>query len=433
MIAFIATALAGWLVFSDVAPRNTELFGWMQGGTKIGMIRDDAFARFFKGFTLLGTLIAIPMSMSHRALAGRRMGEWYALLLGTSLGMFVMASATHLLMFFLGVEFASMASYLLTAFVKRDLKGSEAGMKYAIYGSVASVRDDLRHEPHLRHVRRAPYLGSRARVHRRGHHADRAPRRGRARVRRIRLQDGRLPDALLVPGHLRRRSDALRRVPLGDVEGRRVRGLHSLPDGVRARFPGRNEGRAHPLDWKALVTVACVASMTLGNLGALLQDNVKRLLAYSSIAHAGYLLMGVVVLAPGAGSEQLRPLLFYFIAYLFMNLGAFYVVLAIESREGVPATIRSFAGIGRRSPILGVCMTLFLFSLIGIPPTAGFTGKWMLLNALIKQPQPLVWLAVVAGLNTAISAYYYFKLVRRCGSTSRKATPRWRSRASPRA
>lgn len=412
MIAFIATALAGWLVVADVAPRNAELFGWMQGGTKIGMIRDDAFARFFKLFTLLGTLIAIPMSMSHRALAGRRMGEWYALLLGTSLGMFVMAGATHLLMFFLGVEFASMASYLLTAFVKRDPKGSEAGMKYAIYGSVASA---------------AMIFGMSLIYGMCGglHITDLA---------RAFTASDTSPTALLVAGGLVFAGFAYKMAAFpmhfwcpDTYEGAptpfaaflsvtsKAAGFAVFIRFLMAFAPGfqvEMKDGLTPIDWKALVTVACVASMTLGNLGALLQDNVKRLLAYSSIAHAGYLLMGVVVLAPGAGSEQLRPLLFYFIAYLFMNLGAFYVVLAMESREGVPATIRSFAGIGRRSPVLGVCMTLFLFSLIGIPPTAGFTGKWMLLNALIKQPQPLVWLAVVAGLNTAISAYYYFKLVR---------------------
>ncbi len=411
-LALVATVIAGIAVVHDVAPRNEELFGWMQDGRKLGMIRDDAFARFFKGFTLLGTLIAIPMTLSHKALQGRKMGEWYALLLGAALGMLVMASATHLLMFFMGVEFASMASYLLTSYIKRDMKGSEAGMKYAIYGSVASAAMIFGmsllyglcgglHITDLAHALSATSTSSTALL---------------------------VAGALVFAGFAYKMAAFPMHFWCPDVyEGAPtpfaaflsvtskaagfavfIRFLMAFAPGFKIEFGGGNAS----LDWRGLITIACVASMTLGNLGALLQDNVKRMLAYSSIAHAGYLLMGVVVLAPGAAPEQIRPLLFYFLAYMFMNLGAFYVVTALESREGVPSTIRSFAGIGRRSPVFGICMTLFLFSLIGIPPTAGFTGKWMLLNALIRQPQPMIWLAVVAGLNTAISAYYYFRLVR---------------------
>ncbi len=162
-------------------------------------------------------------------------------------------------------------------------------------------------------------------------------------------------------------------------------------------------------DWPNLIAVVSVASMTVGNLSALWQTNVKRMLAYSSIAHAGYLLMAVAVLVPDGKTAQCGPLMFYFVAYLFMNLGAFYVITLVESAGG-GTTISSFRGFGRKAPFLGICLSVFVLSLLGIPPTAGFTGKFQLFMSVIDHR--IYWLAVAAGINTAISAFYYFKLLK---------------------
>jgi NADH-quinone oxidoreductase subunit N len=162
--------------------------------------------------------------------------------------------------------------------------------------------------------------------------------------------------------------------------------------------------------WLPVVIVLAAVTMTLGNLVALTQDNVKRMLAYSSIAHTGYMLMGLA--AYGAGEIQgLEGLLFYTAAYAFMNLGAFAVIAALQKRAGVTSSLETFAGLGRREPLLAILMTLFLLSLVGIPPTAGFFAKAYVILAAVKAGGPLTWLAVLAVLNAAAAAFYYLRVV----------------------
>ncbi len=145
--------------------------------------------------------------------------------------------------------------------------------------------------------------------------------------------------------------------------------------------------------------------MTLGNLVAVWQNNLKRLLAYSSIAHAGYMLMGIVVLS----DKGIAAVLIYFVVYLLMNLGAFYVVMLVEAKTG-SEDIDSYKGLGYRSPFISVAMAIFLISLAGIPPTAGFIGKLFLFAALLDAKW--IWLAVVGAINSVISLYYYVRVVR---------------------
>ena len=165
--------------------------------------------------------------------------------------------------------------------------------------------------------------------------------------------------------------------------------------------------------WMPVMIVLATATMTLGNLVALTQDNVKRMLAYSSIAHTGYMLVG---LAAWAGDPQDRldgidALLFYAVAYAFMNLGAFAVIAALQKRSGVTSSLGTFAGLGRREPLLGILMTLFLLSLIGIPPTAGFFAKANIILAAVEAGGPLTILAVITVLNAAVAAFYYLRVV----------------------
>ena len=145
--------------------------------------------------------------------------------------------------------------------------------------------------------------------------------------------------------------------------------------------------------------------MTLGNLSAIWQSNLKRLLAYSSIAHAGYMMMGIVMLS----ASGLKAVMFYTAAYMFMNLGAFLVVLVLATRLG-SEDIKDYKGLGWRSPWIAAAMTAFLFSLTGLPPTAGFIGKVYLFASVVSGG--LYWLAVVGALNSAVSLYYYARIVR---------------------
>jgi NADH-quinone oxidoreductase subunit N len=163
-------------------------------------------------------------------------------------------------------------------------------------------------------------------------------------------------------------------------------------------------------DWNVVVIVLAALTMTLGNLVALTQDNVKRMLAYSSIAHTGYMLVGFA--AYGAGQIRgLEGLLYYGAAYAFMNLGAFAVVAALQRRLGTTSNLSTFAGLIRREPTLALLMTLFLLSLTGIPPTAGFFGKFYVILAAVQAGDWLSFLAVLAVLNAAVAAFYYLRVV----------------------
>src|SRR6185436_6231360 len=162
--------------------------------------------------------------------------------------------------------------------------------------------------------------------------------------------------------------------------------------------------------WLPIVIILSAFTMTLGNLVALTQDNVKRMLGYSSIAHTGYMLMGLA--AYGAGQIQgLQGLLYYTAAYAFMNLGAFAVIAALQKRAGVTSSLGTFAGLARREPLLCLLMTLFLLSLVGIPPTAGFFAKFYVILAAIQAGGALTWLAVLTVLNAAAAAFYYLRIV----------------------
>ena len=165
--------------------------------------------------------------------------------------------------------------------------------------------------------------------------------------------------------------------------------------------------------WLPVVIVLATLTMTLGNLVALTQDNVKRMLAYSSIAHTGYMLVGLAAWAgrPRSRRTGIEALLFYGVAYAFMNLGAFAVIAALQKRTGVTSSLGTFAGLGRREPLLGVLMTLFLLSLIGIPPTAGFFAKANIILAAVEAGGPLTILAVITVLNAAVAAFYYLRVV----------------------
>ncbi|MEO5965380.1 MAG: NADH-quinone oxidoreductase subunit N, partial [Candidatus Limnocylindrales bacterium] len=163
-------------------------------------------------------------------------------------------------------------------------------------------------------------------------------------------------------------------------------------------------------DWNIVIMVLAALTMTLGNLVALTQDNVKRMLGYSSIAHTGYMLVGFA--AYGQGQQLgLEGLLFYAAAYSFMNLGAFAVIAAVQKRRGVTSNLSTFAGLIRREPVLGIMMTLFLLSLTGIPPTAGFFGKFYVILAAVNAGGWLTVLAVLTMLNAAVAAFYYLRLV----------------------
>lgn len=419
-IAAIGFAFAGALLWMQSTDPQTsthlkdshEIFGWLaDDGQHKGMLAIDAFAKFFKAFVLLGTLVTIPMCLVHPAFANRRMGEFYALLAAATLGMFLMASATNLLMVYMGIEFASMASYLAVAFVKRDRKGSEAGLKYVIYGSVASgvmiyglsLLYGMTGSLHISDLAAADVS------------AAQGP--GLA-VAGVLAFAGFAYKMAAFPMHFWC-PDVYEGSPVpftaylsvtSKAAGFAVFIRFMMAFGGEGLSIGEGEGAySVSFGWQGLVAGAAALSMTVGNLAALWQTNLKRMLAYSSIAHAGYLLMGVAAFQSDGGVDQYNPVLFYFVAYFFMNLGAFFVVTLVGARTG-SEDVAGYKGLITRAPALCVFLIFCLVSLLGIPPTVGFIGKLELFKLVIKRD--LVWLAVVAGINTAISAYYYFRIIK---------------------
>ncbi|HHZ93573.1 TPA: NADH-quinone oxidoreductase subunit N, partial [Candidatus Poribacteria bacterium] len=163
--------------------------------------------------------------------------------------------------------------------------------------------------------------------------------------------------------------------------------------------------RGTNLNWTLLLSIVSALTMTFGNLAALPQQNVKRLLAYSSIAHGGYLLMGVVLLS----GDGIKAILFYLTIYMFMNLGAFFVVILVAKEVG-SEDIDGYKGLISRAPFVAVAMVIFLFSLTGMPPLAGFAGKWVLFAAVLEKK--LYWLAIIGVLNSVVSLYYYIRIVK---------------------
>lgn len=412
-----ATLAVATLLVIVRAPGNVDLFGWIAGDSHHGMMRDDPFAKFFRCFILASTLITIPMCLTFPAFKGRRMGEFYALLLAATLGMLLMSGANNLLMMYLGIEFASMASYLGVAFLKRDGRSSEAGLKYVIYGSVASgvmiygmsLLYGMTGSLQISALRDAFSLTGAAEP--------------AMLVASVLVFAGFAYKIAAFPMHFWA-PDAYEGAPVPftaylSVASKAagfaifVRFLMAFHPGYEVRVPGASpelEGYAVTFGWAGLIAGAAALSMSAGNLAAMWQSNIKRLLAYSSVAHAGYLLMGVAALRPGLddGGAQFAPMFFYLIAYFFMNLAAFYIITVVAAKTGREDT-QGMKGLGYRSPFLAIMFTLCLISLLGIPPTGGFTGKLQIFKQAVEAN--LVWLAVVAGLNTALSAFYYFRLV----------------------
>ncbi|HEY3489115.1 MAG TPA: NADH-quinone oxidoreductase subunit N [Candidatus Deferrimicrobiaceae bacterium] len=372
-----------------------------------GMVATDAFATFFKVLMSLTTLFVILMSVQSKDLCGRTQAEYYIFLVSVLLGMFTLVSSTDLVMLYVSLELVSIPSYLLAGYLKGEKKSTEAAMKYVVYGGTASG-SMIYGFSLLFGVSGSTHFSEIARV----------------------LASGTVP---LVPVAL---SVALVTVGFGykiaavpfhmwspDVyEGAPTPITAFLSVGPKAagfglliRFFFSNFAAQDAVtglwkataavDWPMLFAVLSAVTMTVGNLVAIKQTNVKRLLAYSSIAHAGYMLMGFVVLSP----LGVQAILFYLVTYLFMNLGAFYIVLLVANRTN-SEEIENYRGMGSRSAFLAVAFALFLFSLTGIPPFAGFIGKVYLFAALVSKG--IYWLAIVAALNSAVSLYYYARVVK---------------------
>jgi NADH-quinone oxidoreductase subunit N len=394
MIACVGCAVAmAWML---VLP--------LHGSLLQGMLIVSPLTQFMKAALLLLTILTLLLSVDgtftpHPA-------EYQALLLLAALGMMFLVSSEDVLMIFLSLELTSLSLYILTAFNKRNPRSAEAALKYFLIGGM-SAAFTLFGLSLLYGLSGATNLSQIA-----------------AAIKGPRL-DPLLAVAVVmtvvgfgfkiaaVPFHLWA-PDAYQGAPAPSAafiaSGSKVAGFFILARVMIVGFSG-GEGsaawHAYAPGWVPLLAVLAAASMVLGNLTAIVQTSVRRLLAYSAIAHGGYMLLGIL---PGT-EHGLTALVYYVITYGLATLGAFGVIAVVEDRAG--ERLADFGGLSRRAPVLAFCMLIFMLSLAGIPPLAGFFGKFYVFAALLKGGSlDLLWLVVLALLMSAVSLYYYLQVLK---------------------
>jgi NADH-quinone oxidoreductase subunit N len=401
--------LAGFSIAGCLAALGAtlHLYGVPGGFLFHRMMALDHFSLFFKIVALSATILVLWISLTSREVASMYQGEYATILLSSALGMFFMASSTNLLMAYLSLEMVSITSYILTGFLPRNRRSSEAALKYLIYGGVASGAMIYGMSWIFGMTGSLDY----GQIHAALFQA--TPNRVALFMAFVLVLAGFGYKIVFVPFHMWS-PDVYQGAPTPFTAflsvASNAAGVAIL---LRFFFPAVSElgpdgswKFLSGVEWPQFLLVVSMVTMTLGNLSALSQQNLKRLLAYSGIAHAGYILMGVVVL----NNEGLQAMLFYIVVYLIMNLGAFLVVVLVANATG-KEEIDGYRGLAwRGSAVPAVAMAIFLFSLTGLPPLAGFVGKFFLFAAVIKQQYYL--LAVVAVANSVVSLYYYARVVK---------------------
>lgn len=386
-----------------------DLYSAQSGWLFHRMIVLDNFSLFFKVFGLVAAILAIWMSLGSNEIKQVHHAEYYALLLTCTLGMFFMASSHNLLMAYLSLELVSLTSYVLTGFLPHNRRSSEAGLKYLIYGGVASGTMIYGMSWVYGMTGSLDYAAIHAAL------AQGVPSKTALFLALIFILAGFGYKIVFVPFHMWS-PDVYQGAPTPFTGFLSVASnAAGIAIMIRFFFPGISklgEGGAWSfaagVEWPQVLLILSMVTMTVGNLCALNQRNVKRMLAYSGIAHAGYMMMGLAIL----NNEGLSAILFYAVVYLIMNLGAFMVVVTIANETGTE-DLDTYRGLAWRGAIVpAICFAIFLFSLTGLPPFAGFIGKFYLFSAVLKQGGQFVVLALVAALNSVISLYYYAKIVK---------------------
>ena len=366
-----------------------------------GMLVVDGYAQFVKLVILGASILGVLVAPRYLELEGIYVGEFFELLLFASVGMMIMVSGNDLLTIYLGLELMSLSSYVLTAFLRQSFRSTEAGIKYFLLGGFSSAlllygislvygltgsTELAAVGASLKSVGSSPALV----------------------MAMILILSGFAFKVSAVPFHLWT-PDVYEGGPTPVVAymsvGTKAASIAAFARLFMVGFGGQAEVWAH------IIAVLAVLSMVLGNVVAVVQTNVKRMLAYSTIGHAGYMLVGLIVAIahPDAGGlpDGLTALLFYLFGYLFANIGAFAVVIYL-GREGQREEYEDFSGLAQTQPSLAAAMMIFLLSLTGIPPTVGFVAKLYIFYAAIGGGYTV--LALIGLLMSAVSLYYYMGL-----------------------
>ena len=392
------THLGGVALAGIVGALVASVWLWLRGGDGRAfrdMVLLDGYALFFDLLICYAAALVVMLSMDYLGRTGSESGEYYALVLFSTAGMMLMASAGDLIVVFLSLELMSLSLYVLAGLFKTRLTSGEASMKYFLLGAFAT----------------SFFLYGIALIY---------GATGSTNLDRIAAsaaaKDGEplvlIGLGLLLVGFGFKISSVPFHMWVPDV-------YEGAPTTITALIATGSKAAAFAAlirvlvvalrgiqpDWSALLWGVAALTMTLGNVVAIAQSNLKRMLAYSSIAHVGYMLMGLVA----GGSQGAGSVLFYLLAYTFTTVGAFGVI-ALCARAGEEAVeVGDYAGLARRHPVLAATLALFLLSLIGIPPLAGFVAKFYLFGSAVRAGY--IWLTVIAVLNSAVAAYYYLRVI----------------------
>ncbi|HKV03762.1 MAG TPA: NADH-quinone oxidoreductase subunit N [Candidatus Acidoferrales bacterium] len=391
----------GWVALAGafLALLSVHVAYHFSGLAYSGLITVDSFSVFVHVIVLVAAILAILGSLDYLDREGIQRGEYYALVLFAAAGMGILAGANELVTAFIGLEMSSIASYVLVGFRRRALVSNEASLKYFLLGSFAT----------------AFFLYGVAMVY---------GVTGTTRIDEIQrlLPQDQLPPALAVLGLGLIFVGLGFKVVIAPFQIYAPDVYEGAPTPVTALLASAPKAATFALMlrilyvsfnksgdlWFWAVWISAVLTMFIGNLAALVQSNVKRMLAYSSIAHAGYILVAFV-----AGSAAgVAAVLFYLAAYVLMKVGAFLVVTHLGQQGEKRIAIQDYAGLGSKQPVLAACFSLFLLSLLGLPATAGFLGKFFAFQAALDvRNRWLIALVLIAAINSVIGAYYYLRVM----------------------
>jgi NADH-quinone oxidoreductase subunit N len=382
-----------------VAGIGATIFAYDSPGAAFsGMLMVDGFATFFRVLVMAAGILTALVSYRFLTRENAETGEYHALLLYSIVGQSIMVTANDLMMIFIGLEISSIASYVLAGYLRDDKRNNEAALKYFLLGSFAT----------------AFFLYGVALVYGLAGSTNLAAIHGLIGTGQANPAPAILgiSAALMFVGLAFKVSGAPFQIWAPDVyQGAPAPVSGFLSAGPKAAafavflriFMTAFEPVAS--GWEPMVWLSALLSMTIGNFAALTQSNIKRMLAYSSIAHAGYVLVALTARSqPGTAAAM-----FYLAAYALMNIGAFAVVVHLSGKGERFTAIEDFAGLGVRQPITAALLSVFLLSLIGVPLTGGFFGKFYIFKAALESH--LVWLTVLGLLNSAVAAYYYLRIM----------------------
>ena len=385
-------SLAGLVVSLFTVPWGQKISGFGN------MVLQDNFSSFFTVIFILCAGLTILISDGYFKKEGCNHGELYPLILFATVGMMFMAKATDLMTVFLGLEVLSVTLYILAGFNRANVKSNEAGLKYFLLGAFSTG--------FLLYGMALIYgaTGS-TKI---------------AKIASMAAQSGAvLNNPMFLVGMLLMATGFSFKIAAAPFHMWTPDVYEGAPTPITAFMSAgpKAAGFAAFLrvflialptlmtQWSDLLWILAVLTMTTGNIIALSQDNIKRMLAYSSIAHAGYALVGFTA----HNASGVSGILFYLLSYTFMNIGAFAIIILVGKKGEANNNVQDYAGFGTKHPVLAMCMSIFLFSLAGIPPTAGFIGKFYLFAGAVQEGY--VWLAIIGVLNSAASVYYYLRVM----------------------